>query len=240
MLRVKLVSHHLELISLFSRLRVSVVAGMALCASILFAQTDQIESESVNERPYAVTPHLEEELVVTGERLTLTSPRTMLETYDANARGGYFYKLRNYERAYPYLLEAAKMGFKESQARVGFIYQQGLGGVERNWVEAVGWIGVAASRESRPEIKNYFRRMRKSIEAVYPAHMEKIDEIVETYISKYGSKATGVNCDMNRPAGSHIAKMSCRFKDEERYRDELGLYDVAAPEAIGGGAPGGF
>lgn len=221
-------------------LRVGLVASVVCISALLNGQTDEVEAEAVIDRPYSDTPHLEEEIVVKGERLTLTSPSVMLDIYDANARGGYFYKLRNYEKAYPYLLEAAKMGFKESQARVGFIYQQGLGGVDRNWVEAVGWIGVAASRESRPEIKNYFRRMRKSIEAVYPEHLDKIDEIVEKYIAKYGSKATGVNCDMNRPAGSHIAKMSCRFKDEERYRDELGLYDVAPPAAIGGGGPGGF
>ena len=199
-----------------------------------------VESESVVKRPYSEIKHLEEELVVKGERLTLTDPIMMLDIYDANARGGYFYKLRQYGRAYTYLLEAAKMGFKESQARVVFIYQQGLGGVERNWVEAVGWLGVAASRESRPEIKNYWRRMRMSIEAAYSDHVHKIDEIVEAYIAKYGSKATGVSCDMVRPAESHIARMKCRFDDEWKYRDELGLYDVAAPGAIGGGAPGGF
>ena len=181
---------------------------------------------------------IEEEIIITEEKIEIMTPATtILDMYDANARGGYYYRLRKYDLAYPYLKEAAKSGFKESQARLGFIYQQGLGGVERNWIEAVGWLGVAASKTSRPEIMNYWKRLYKRIPE---ERHEMIDHIVEVYVEKYGSDATGVLCSMNRPAGSHIKKMRCYFEDEIDYRDpgaEL-FPGIEIDTSVGGGGGG--
>ena len=199
------------------------------------------EQSTTQRRPSTVPNHeIEDEIVVTGESLEIIPAVEMLDIYDANTRGGYYYRLRMYERAYPYLKEAAKSGFKDSQARLGFIYQQGLGGVERNWIEAVGWLGVAASRTSRPEIMNYWKRIYRRIPE---DRHEMIDHIVEVYTKKYGSEATGVYCEMNRPAGSHIKKMRCTFEREIDLRDPFGeLFpgvDIDTSVGGGGGGPAG-
>ena len=199
--------------------------------------TDQLAQTATRTPATVPTREIEDEIVVTGESIQITPALQILDVYDAHNRGGYYYRLRMYERAYPYLKEAAMAGFKESQARLGFIYQQGLGGVERNWIEAVGWLGVAASKTSRPEIINYWKRLYKRI----PEHRhEMIDHIVEVYTEKYGSEATGVICDMNRPAGSHIKKMRCYFEDEIEYRDPGGelFPGVEIDTSVGGGGGG--
>lgn len=201
------------------------------------AGTDQLAQTATRTPATVPTREIEDEIVVTGESIQITPALQILDVYDAHNRGGYYYRLRMYERAYPYLKEAAMAGFKESQARLGFIYQQGLGGVERNWIEAVGWLGVAASKTSRPEIINYWKRLYKRIPE---ERHEMIDHIVEVYTDKYGSEATGVICDMNRPAGSHIKKMRCYFEDEIEYRDPGGelFPGVEIDTSVGGGGGG--
>ena len=203
-------------------------------------ESTQIASNTVRNPATVPNREIEDEIIIRSERIDIMTPASkILDVYDANTRGGYYYRLRKYDRAYPYLKEAAEAGFKESQARLGFIYQQGLGGVERNWIEAVGWLGVAASRTSRPEIMNYWKNIYKRIPE---ENLDAIDHIVEVYVGKYGSDATGVLCDMNRPAGSHIKKMRCYFEDEIDYRDPGGelFPGVEIDTAVGGGGGPGL
>lgn len=211
-------------------------------AGCLYAQDDRITEETlaVHSEPERQTGEyrIEEELVVSGQRDRLTSPTQILRGYDARDMGAYYYKLRLYEKAYPYLLEAAQEGFKMSQARLGFIYQQGLGGVDRDWTKAVGWMGVAASRYSHPEIMNYWKDMKAKVP---PEYEGIVAEIVEDYIDRYGSDASGVSCDINRPAGTHIAEMRCVYDDEIEYRDpgsDLGIPGVEIDTSVGGGGGG--
>ena len=233
--------------------RIGVIVSIVVFGSFVYAQEGGVENAQPNRSEGTGTDRLaqtatrtaetvpnreiEDEIVVTGESIQITPAMQILDVYDAHNRGGYYYRLRMYERAYPYLKEAAMAGFKESQARLGFIYQQGLGGVERNWIEAVGWLGVAASKTSRPEIINYWKRLYKRIPE---DRHEMIDHIVEVYTDKYGSEATGVICDMNRPAGSHIKKMRCYFEDEIEYRDPGGelFPGVEIDTSVGGGGGG--
>jgi len=198
------------------------------------AQDDAIAEETIaarTDREYQI----EEELIVQGTRDRLKGPRQILRGYDSRNMGGYYYKLRMYEKAYPYLLESAQEGFKMSQARLGYIYQKGLGGVERDWVKAVGWLSVAASRHSHPEIMNYWKDLRSKIPE---QNMPMVEDITEEYVSRYGSKATGVTCDINRAAGTHIAHMRCVYDDEIEYRDPadtLGIPGVEIDTTVGGG-----
>lgn len=233
--------------------RIGIIFSVVVCGLLVYAQedgvqnsrsdqsegtgTDQLAQTDTRTPATVPTREIEDEIVVTGESIQITPAMQILDVYDAHNRGGYYYRLRMYERAYPYLKEAAMAGFKESQARLGFIYQQGLGGVERNWIEAVGWLGVAASKTSRPEIINYWKRLYKRIPE---ERHEMIDHIVEVYTEKYGSEATGVICDMNRPAGSHIKKMRCYFEDEIEYRDPGGelFPGVEIDTSVGGGGGG--
>ena len=191
----------------------------------------------------AVTPMayaVDEELIVKGTPDRLKSQDRILRGYDAHNTGGYYYKLGKYEKAYPYLVEAAEEGFKMSQARLGYIYQKGLGGVERDWVKAVGWLGVAASRKANPEIMKYWKDLKAKIPG---QNMRMVEDIIEEYVSRYGSEATGVKCDINRTAGTHIAYVQCLYDDEIEYRDRF--YTLGPPPPIqidtsvrgGGSAP---
>ena len=210
--------------------------GMSLMCLGAPAQEEGVVEETVATR--SAEYRIEEELVVQGARDRLKAPDAILRGYDARNMGGYYYKLRMYEKAYPYLVEAAQEGFKMSQARLGYIYQKGLGGVERDWVKAVGWLGVAATRQSHPEIMNYWKNLKARIPE---QNMPIVEDIIEEYVSRYGSAATGVTCDINRAAGSHIAHMRCIYDDEIEYRDPadtLGIPGVEIDTTVGGGGGG--
>ncbi len=211
---------------------------LALTCAMTHAQEKGI-SEETFVMPDDVDYKIEEELIVQGVRERIKGPRQILRGYDARNMGGYYYKLRMYEKAYPYLLEAAQEGFKFSQARLGYIYQKGLGGVERDWRKAVGWLGVAASRHSHPEIMNYWKRLRAKIPE---QNLPLVADIVEDYISKFGSEATGVTCDINRAAGTHIAHMRCIYDDEIEYRDPGSTLvpQVEIDTSVGGGGTSPF
>lgn len=168
-------------------------------------------------------PEEVEEIIVKGrqyrERPNVSS---MFDVRDAHAKGGLLYRQQRYAEAFPYLMNAAKRGFKVSQARVGFIYQQGLGGVSRNPAAAIGWIGVAATRKASPEIVRYYREMRRQV----PSEKgPQIDQIVARYVAEYGPDATGIRCDNTRAAGSHISTLKCEHEQEY---DSRNVFDRAA------------
>ena len=62
-----------------------------------------------------------EEVVVRAERLPVPSLLQMEDTYQAQEQGAKHFRRRDYARAYPHLVVAAKMGFKTAQARLGYI-----------------------------------------------------------------------------------------------------------------------
>jgi hypothetical protein len=165
-----------------------------------------------------------EEIVVKGRQYRARpNISSMFDIRDDHAKGGLLYRQKRYAEAFPYLMNAAKRGFKISQARVGFIYQQGLGGVPRNGAAAIGWIGVAASRKTSPEIVNYYRRMR---DKVPPVKVDQIDQIVARFVAQYGPDATGIRCDNTRMAGSHISTLKCDHEEEYESRDVLDRADL--------------
>lgn len=190
---------------------------MALAAALgaEAAETGDVEPGSVSE-PYV------EEVRVTGERvvtdLTLEQRR---EIYKQLAEGRRLYSDSQYKRAFPLLLNTAKHGFKDAQARVGYIYLQGLGEVLRDSTVAVGWLGVAASGNTSPGIENYFNDIWKRIPE---QHVPYFREVVEEYESKYGEYATGVACDLNRRVASYIKRLSCFFKVDQLALDELSYF----------------
>jgi TPR repeat protein len=180
---------------------------------------DSLQSQPPADQGARADPTDIEEIVVKGRRFReRPDALSMFDVRDDHAKGGMLYRQRRYAEAFPYLMNAAKRGFKVSQARVGFIYQQGLGGVPRNGAAAIGWIGVAASRKASPEIINYYRGMRENVP---PTREAEIDEIVTRYVSQYGPAATGVRCDNTRVAGSHISTLRCDHEAEYDSRDIL-------------------
>ena len=85
-----------------------------------------------------------EVITVIEERIQTLADRRSI--YRALAKGKRLYALDQIDEAFPYLLDTAQRGFKDSQARVGHIYLQGLGDVERDATQGVGWLGAATSR----------------------------------------------------------------------------------------------
>ena len=214
------------------------VQQLLIATTLYCAMTAQGQGDPFQDDP-EYSRELIEEMVIRGRSTETPAMQEMLDSYIANQRGIYYYSLRLYKKAYPYLLQAAKEGFKESQARLGYIYQAGLNVVEPNWIEAVGWLGVAASPDSRPEIKNYFKRLYRRIP---DERHELIDEIVAAYVAKYGSNATGVDCSMGFVSGSAIKRMRCFYEEEWKYRDQsagLGIPQVdTLGSSVGGTVPG--
>ena len=176
-----------------------------------------------------------EEVVVTGERITHLTSDERREIYRQLSQGRSLYSRSDYKRAFPLLLKTAEHGFKDAQARVGYIYLQGLGEVPRNDSTAIGWLGVAASGNSAPGIQNYFNDIWGGVPEKYVPYLE---EVVEEYESKYGEKATGVTCAMRRPAGSHLKQLSCYFERdltfvENKMLDDFFRDTTEAPTVIG-------
>ena len=179
------------------------------------------------ERPDATNPadaaHADdvEEVLVTGERITELEADERRAIYRELARGRELYARADYERAFPHLLNTAEHGFKGAQARVGYIYLRGLGEVTRDSTAAVGWLGVAASGNSAPEITNYFNGIWKQIP---DKHLPYFEEVVEEYESRYGEQATDVTCELRRPVDSHLKQLSCYF-DKDMTGEERKLLD---------------
>ena len=74
----------------------------------------------------------------------MPSPEFIVQIYNAEHRGAELYERKRYRQALPYLLAAAKRGFKWSQASLADIYLYGRGGVPKDLEAGIGWLGVAA------------------------------------------------------------------------------------------------
>lgn len=148
-----------------------------------------------------------EVMTVIEDRIQTLEDRRRI--YRDLAKGKRLYALDQIDEAFPYLLDTAQRGFKDSQARVGHIYLQGLGDIERDSTQGVGWLGAASSGSTSPGIRNYFNDIWKRIPETHVAYFE---EVVEDYRSRYGEQATGVVCDLNRPLRSFVKELHCYFE----------------------------
>ena len=152
-----------------------------------------------------------EELFVEGERptgadLDLIEMDRVYRWKETAARS---FKSGQYEKAFPQLLFLARMGFKDSQARVAYIYLHGLGGQKKSNIEALGWLGVASTGETRPAYRNMFKEMMAQIPS---AHREMVNAHVQSYREKYGADKMGIQCSRSRTG--HISKFLCRYTAE--------------------------
>ncbi|MYD43628.1 MAG: hypothetical protein F4W90_07020 [Gammaproteobacteria bacterium] len=172
-----------------------------------------------------------EEIVVEGELPDVDDMNSfeVIHYYNANARGGQLYKMRRYDDAKPFLEVGAQLGFKMSQARLGAIYAYGLGTTERDAVKGITWIGVAAEPRTDPTITKHYRDLLKQIP---PGEMPKIEAMVAEGRAKYGSSATGTNCQMIRSAGSHMSWLNCEVKDMYRFRSAADAYHLCLIQGI--------
>ena len=148
-----------------------------------------------------------EVMTVIEQRIQTLEDRRRI--YRDLAKGKRLYALDQIDEAFPYLLDTAQRGFKDSQARVGHIYLQGLGDVEPDATQGVGWLGAASTGSTSPGIRNYFNDIWKRIPETHVAYFEAV---VEDYRSRYGEEATGVVCDLTRPLRSFVKELHCYFE----------------------------
>jgi len=135
-------------------------------------------------------------------------------TYRAQTKGTQLFLAKKYAEAIPHLEFAAQRGFKDAQVRLGEIYVNGMGEVKQDLAQGVGWLGVAASGESEPRIRQLYAKVRESLPA---EHAEAIDRIVEQYKRNFDGRRTRVVCEMVQRAGTHGKVMRCRYMDESLY-----------------------
>lgn len=201
--------------------RVGVVALALFAASAL---ADAAGDTTTEEAPggAGASDDRVEVVTVVGERPNLDA-KVRRRIYEELATGNRLWADKKVKEAFPYLLNTAERGFKHSQARVGHIYAYGLGDVERDTTQAVGWLGVAATGETSRPIKNYFNTIWKRIPE---QHVPYFEEVVEDFTAKYGARATGVVCEMRRPVHSYIKRLGCFFQEDldEQTRDALAEY----------------
>ena len=162
-----------------------------------------------------------EELIVEGERI---DPATMdflemEQIYRQKASASRNFKIGKYEEAFPELLQLAKLGFKDAQARVGFILLHGLGGQEKSNLKALGWLGVASQGTTRPQYRNIFNQMMSEV----PDHQQSlVDFIVADYREKFDSKKLGVECWHSNV--NHVRQFTCRYYDEmHKYYNHMSM-----------------
>lgn len=157
-----------------------------------------------------------EELVTTEVRQDILNAFTINEFHRVNNVASFYYRTKQFAKAFPYLLASAKRGFKTSQYRLGVIYVNGLGKIKRDVILGIGWIGTAASPRSTALMRETYEDLLDQVpERLKP----KVQDIVDALIERYGSEATGVNCMNTRVAGTHMRSFQCNFDKEFEHRD---------------------
>ena len=166
---------------------------------------------SIPERASEYRAQEMEEIIVEGERIDPASMDflEMEQIYRQKASASRNFKIGKYEEAFPELLQLAKLGFKDAQARVGFLFLHGLGGQEKSNLKALGWLGVASQGTTRPQYRNIFNQMMNEV----PADQQALAAfVVADYREKFDSKKLGIECWHSNV--NHVRQFTCRYHDE--------------------------
>lgn len=142
------------------------------------------------------------------------SQQEIEDTYRAKKQGEHLYRGGKYKEAVQFLEFAAQRGFKHAQSQLGSIYVNGLGDVERDVVQGVGWLGVAASGESDAKIRDLFDDVWKNLPK---AHQEKLQGVIDKFKEMYDGSRTRVSCGLDQRAGTNTRVLRCKFQDEGQY-----------------------
>jgi TPR repeat protein len=120
---------------------------------------------------------------------------------------------KDYESAFPVLLQYAKYGDKLSQNIVGTYMLAGVG-TKENIAEGLTWLGLAIEQEDQTWIKHY-ASLTKNLS---PEHKKMLEEQTEQYRAKYGYRAQFMACRQEpKQLGSNLKTHRCRkIKDTER------------------------
>ena len=193
----------------FKSIRVFLLSSASLSLTMWSFAADQ---RVMNEIIY------DEDGKIAFEQMTITAeeedkPLThleMLKAYEDHKMGNRLFNQKRYRDAYPYLLAASKVGFKDSQARLGFILLHGLGDIPAHHSRAIGWFSAAATGQTKPVVKRYFEML---MENVPETKLAAIQQVVVGYQETYGREDPVVTCEKERFTRSHIKRLRCFFTD---------------------------
>ena len=170
-----------------------------------------------------------EEMVVTAPIITAPAPEFgqmpsgafISQIYEAVSRGAELYRQKRYKEALPFLVIAAKRGFKWAQASAADIYLHGRGGVPVDLEAGIGWLGVAAQPRTANSIISFFNDSVALLPERYTD--EAVNQIVSSYRTQYGNLQHRVAC-RNQPSDPtwslRVKNLRCHFIDEaEMCRD---------------------
>ena len=104
---------------------------------------------------------------------------------------------KDYDRAFPYHDEAAKLGNKISQFTLALLYMEGLG-VEQDFTKANLWLNVASEVN-----ENRWRNVRDQIKtSLSKEQLDVSAPMIADYIAQYGEEAQEVRCDKHSVTGT--------------------------------------
>lgn len=186
--------------------------NLAISAAESGVQENETGSDGADQVHVTADESVTEELVVEGEAIDPMDAEFenyMRYIYYSRRTGERLYRLGKYREAFPHLEASAMAGFKLAQARLGYIFLHGFNVVKKDPETAIGWLGVAAHGTTDPAIKRYYKKVWAGVRDELKPYMS---QIVNAYVETYGSKATEVNCEMTREAGTHISRYLCDFQ----------------------------
>ena len=164
-----------------------------LCKVLVALLAASLQPANAEDAP--AEPTADETVFVTAEpdkwALQWQEGERAIEIACESMRGRYRYCRREYAQAVPHLQRSAMAGFPYAQARLSFIYQQGLAG-ERDPVLAMTWLGTAAALDpTHPEIRQRFDDLWQRIPAAYKPQLEAA---IAQNVAEHGAEAQGVSC----------------------------------------------
>ena len=180
-----------------------------------------VQESSILERATGYRAQDMEEVIVEGERIDPASMDylELEQIYRQKESASRNFKIGKYEEAFPGLLRLAKLGFKDAQARVGFLFLHGLGGQQKSNLKALGWLGVASQGTTRPQYRNIFNQMMSEV----PEQQQSLVAfVVADYREKFNSENLGIECWHSNV--NHVRQFTCRYHDEmHKYYNHMSM-----------------
>jgi len=116
-----------------------------------------------------------------------------------------FYNSENYSEAFPLLAELSQWGVKRAQMLLGGMYMSGFH-VGQSTERGLAWLGVAKEVKSERQANKMFKHVYKQLNKEQKVY---VNNMVDSYIAKYGVKAQNFKCRKRTPVGSNIPVTEC-------------------------------
>jgi hypothetical protein len=136
----------------------------------------------------------------------VTSFKSLRDLDDELNEGIALYKANKYAEAYTIFSELSQWGVKEAQAVLGGMFIEGHY-VDRSTEKGLAWLGVAKEVSTQRSASKMFKHVYKQLNS---EQQKYIDQMVDSYIAKYGVEAQNYSCSRRTYAGSNIPETNCK------------------------------